>query len=737
METSRTKAHDALNLPEIRSLIGLFLVGHNGDIISCMMVNKSWRADFRRILYLNLVLTRRTMGPIILPLQWRAYGPYTQSLFIEEPTVAHRDNKRTKTYGSSIGASQSNKVKTSLRSSDYNLDPALHCPNLLHLTVRLSPKLLPLCCWTRQEDAWYEVGEDGNLAGDDQHQHQQSMFKTSAVVRYDRQQESYIVRTSNRILAMLHFHPKLQTFRWIGSSETHMDQIGRYLLTRQHQFVELQLEHLKASVSELNTIINNCTRLRRLDLKTLALRAAPNWTDVSTSTANELAPFLMSQFAALFSLPLATSPTDSDLQVIPRQQQAILDLQGIESLKLEEPHFPMLQLCIHGPALKRLCLSDCQFPTGFNNAVGTSSNHQQTDPTMSTPSVPSAPEFGVYWNCPYLETYQHNQTNVLSSVFVNNLLDSSRKTLSSLSLVSYTMDSDFVTGLIDRDQCRVLTYLNLSMSTWIKSTEIQLLLCHCTELIEFIGPQGVLWGEDLALSPLSWTCVKLRRLQLLICLARPDSGIWEQSMKKGRSEGPLSFPLQGILGSRFAFPQIAAALQEASGQTGAVGTGVGSDEAGEIVEPVSETLMRLEDIQNAVYDQLSRLTQLEFLDLTGGGNTSFHFLVEYPRGIPWTLDAGLDKLQGLGRMRELVVTGWEEKMTRQEARWLKQHWPELRKIVDKSGDLAQGGTTLGGGDDEDRKPDEDRVVGWLAFEICLAQEWPERFPGAIGLVTGG
>ncbi|KAG0204125.1 hypothetical protein BGX28_003848 [Mortierella sp. GBA30] len=726
-----------------------------------MLVCKDWRQDFRRLLYRDLVLTGRTVGSIISPMQWRAYGSYTQSLAIEEPTLTHQGNKGNLKKGYKYSKGRDSQDNGTLRSPDYNLDSALHCPNLQNLTVRLNARHLPLCCWTRQDDE-REPSDDGYLESTadqepeqdkdmDPFQQPRSLFNTTVALRYGQKMDAYFVKTSNRVLALLHHHPRLQSFRWIGVSETHMDQIGLYILKRNPtrnplQLVELQLERLRASVSELNRIILNCPRLHRLHLRTLILETKANW------------PELSAIFDSLGTAPLSCRSTQQSHE----EQQLILDLRQIPSLTLAEPHFPLFQLFINGPNLESLELSSCQFPSGFSHAAATQSHHQGTNQTTLSGSLSSSSSaFSVSWICPKLKTFKHDQAPVLPSVFVHNLLESAPSTLRSLSLTSYTLEPTFVIDMVSNDHhCKSLTHLDLTNSTWIKSTDIQLLLCHCPELLEFLGPQGMLWGEDLLRSELSWSCVKLRRLRLLICLARPDSEMWErtlrdnpQSLGSGHEQrsvlgqsgaAPLFFPLQTILRVSSGDDSEQEELNTEAEDEGGDRDGVNEEDGPEGEEPTYEEKQRrptsstsnliwLRDVQDAVLEQLSKLTRLESLDLSGGFKT-FQFLVEYPRGIPWSLDEGLDRLRNLSQMRELVVTGWEDKMTRREVRWLKRHWPELRSIINKSGNLTDGVVKTGCIASSSKrawsrktKAGEDLVVGWLAFEICLAQEWPERF----------
>ncbi|KAG0080311.1 hypothetical protein BGZ90_012750 [Linnemannia elongata] len=612
---------EALSLSEIRTHIGLFLItnttnNNKRDLIACMSVCKEWRTDFRRLLYRDLVLGHRTFQPILGPIQWRAYGIHTQSLVLEEPSVMQKVNPMT-TRGrySTMGArGGQGGAKSVLRSSDYNLDPIQYCPNLLHLTIKLSPSAQGLCCWTREDDD-DDYGHDDN---DTLGAAPPARFRTTVAFRYDRQNQPWFVKSSNRILALLEYHPSLRSFHWVGDSSVHMERIGRHLLSKQpsHRLVDLELDSLTATCAEINRIIENCPELRRLCLRSLHLVSMATWPDLEPEQE-------ISTISIAPTSPTTSSPT------LPQatQIQRTLYLSNVQSLTLDRPQFlaPGI-LKIHGPHLQHLELVDCAFPPSFLTEINRA-RLEGSPLALVTPHV-------VEWNCPML--------------------------------------------------------------TRIKSTELQSLLCHLPALLDFKGPAGVLWGEDVFHSPKPWACLKLQKLQMLICLARPDSGLWESDNLF------FGFPLWDAL-------------------------------------PADSN--RFLQVQKAVFLQLGKLTELEVVDLSGGYGIE-QFLHEVPRGLPWTLEAGLETLQGLKRMRELTVSGWENKMTRKEAQWFRQWWPELRTIRTKN-DGAFSRRSQSQAQQQQRqqlshqqqqqeeveKPvSEELVVGWLAFQMCLHQEWPERFP---------
>ncbi|KAG0295780.1 hypothetical protein BGZ96_011015 [Linnemannia gamsii] len=676
---------EALSLSEIRTHIGLFLISNKRDLITCMHVCKDWRTDFRRLLYRDLVLGQRTFQTILGPIQWRAYGVHTQSLVLEEPSVMQKVNPAIIRGRFSGGNNQG--AKSVLRSSDYNLDPIQHCPNLLHLTVKLS-STKALCCWTREDD-----NDDDDYGHDDNNylvgaSPISSRFRTTVAFRYDRQNQSWFVKTSNRILALLEYHPNLMSFHWIGDSNVHMERIGRHLLSKQvpHRLVDLHLDYLTATCSEINRTIENCPELRRLSLRYLHLVSIATWPDLEEEAALE---------QDISVLSVTPTPISSSLSPTTQPQQrtkSTLQLGHIQSLSLDNPQFlaPGI-LSVHGPLLQHLDLIDCAFSSSYLAEI-IRSRTEGSSVTLSNPHV-------VEWTCPMLTRFKHDRGSLMPEAFTHNLLPSTRTSFRSLQLLTITLQPTFVSDLIAHQSlCSQLTHLDLAGSERIKSTDLQSLLCHLPALLDFTGPAGVLWGEDLFQSSKPWACIHLKRLQILICLARPDSGLWETD----NNNLLFGFKLWDDPPS--------------------------SDD---------DSTNRFLQIQKSVFQQLGRLTDLEVLDLSGRSGIE-QFLHEVPKGLPWTLEAGLDLLKGLGRMRELTVSGWENKMTRKDAQWFRRWWPELKTIRTKNdGALSRRPLPLPQQQQQQQQQEvetpvsEELVVGWLAFQMRLHQVWPARFPDPI------
>lgn len=678
---------EALSLSEIRTHIGLFLISNKRDLIACMHVCKDWRTDFRRLLYRDLVLGQRTFQTILGPIQWRAYGVHTQSLVLEEPSLMQKVNPaiirgRYSGMGGNINGNNQG-AKSVLRSSDYNLDPIQHCPNLLHLTVKLSSTAKALCCWTREDD------DDDNDYGHDDNNYlggaspPSARFRTTVAFRYDRQNQPWFVKSSNRILALLEYHPNLRSFHWFGDSNVHMERIGRHLLSKQvpHRLVDLHLDSLTATCSEINRTIESCPELRRLSLRYLHLVSTATWPDLEDEATVKQDRSVRSITPTPTSRPL--SPTT---QPQPRTTST-LHLARIQSLSLEHPQFLAPGIInIHGPVLQYLDLIECAFSPSYLAEI-IRSRTEGSSLSLKYPHV-------IEWTCPMLTRFKHDRGSLMPEAFTHNLLSSTRTSFRSLLLLRLTLPPTFVSDLIAHQSlCNQLTHLDLAGSERIKSTDLQSLLCHLPALLDFTGPAGVLWGEDLFQSSKPWACIRLKRLQILVCLARPDSGLWETD----NNNLLFGFKLWDDIPS--------------------------SD---------NNSTNRFLRIQKSVFQQLGRLTDLEVLDLSGGYGIE-QFLHEVPRGLPWTLEAGLDLLKGLGQMRELTVSGWENKMTRREAQWFRQWWPELKTIRTKNdGSFSRRSLPLPRQQQQQQEVDnpvsEELVVGWLAFQMCLHQEWPARFP---------
>ncbi|KAK3811050.1 MAG: hypothetical protein J3Q66DRAFT_350859 [Benniella sp.] len=86
------------------------------------------------------------------------------------------------------------------------------------------------------------------------------------------------------------------------------------------------------------------------------------------------------------------------------------------------------------------------------------------------------------------------------------------------------------------------------------------------------------------------------------------------------------------------------------------------------------SLVRWYEIQGQFYDRLARLANLETCWLGYGRGKTRHGYLEM------SLESGLDRLSGLGSLRDLSVMGLSTKICIKEIQWMVENWPRLRNI---------------------------------------------------------
>ncbi|KAG0308054.1 hypothetical protein BGZ98_009109 [Dissophora globulifera] len=169
-----------------------------------------------------------------------------------------------------------------------------------------------------------------------------------------------------------------------------------------------------------------------------------------------------------------------------------------------------------------------------------------------------------------------------------------------------------------------LESIDLSYSAGLTSLDILSIFSTCPRLRQLKGSEDYLWGTDVQDSTSEpWTCLDLERLQIRFGLART------------REISHAGY------GRRLHAP-------------------VADAEQGQV---------------DAMYNRLAGLKHLKVLDLSGYGSMD-----HLTRGIPLTLERGLDRLAGLTELNTIHVTGWEAEMGVPEANWIAKHWPRLQTI---------------------------------------------------------
>ncbi|KAF9135553.1 hypothetical protein BGW39_002301 [Mortierella sp. 14UC] len=85
----------------------------------------------------------------------------------------------------------------------------------------------------------------------------------------------------------------------------------------------------------------------------------------------------------------------------------------------------------------------------------------------------------------------------------------------------------------------------------------------------------------------------------------------------------------------------------------------------------------IDRVRVAFLDQLSKLTRLKHLDLSGEHVEKAN-LVQI--GLPWTMAGGIEQLATLKDLEHIAVTGWVDQMGPEEISWMKRSWPKLLHV---------------------------------------------------------
>ncbi|KAG0039456.1 hypothetical protein BGZ82_008194 [Podila clonocystis] len=319
------------------------------------------------------------------------------------------------------------------------------------------------------------------------------------------------------------------------------------------------------------------------------------------------------------------SSSTSESIATPRQ---LLQFRQIKRLDLQTFHTSTPLLEIDCPEAVSIQLS------GYDMAESFSPNSQQQQNS-------SRAHYGHIWNCPKSRTLLYTgQAKVVEGPELKDTLTSILQSAHQLSKIVLACTLEIGSGVMSRilnDHSNTLTSLHFPYSTGLTSSHILKVLTTCRNLVEFKGSEDYLVGQQLLLDPQPWVCTHLERLRVRFGLSTLLAGT-------------------GYPGVQLDY---------------ALGVSDQGDHAGALF---SKEEMMQQEIQ-ALYGQLSRLTRLTVLDLSGTGSVD-----QITRGIPWTLAAGLNQLSTLTNLETLHVTDWEREMGYLEAEWMVRHWPRLDNL---------------------------------------------------------
>ncbi|KAF9345215.1 hypothetical protein BGX26_003394, partial [Mortierella sp. AD094] len=247
------------------------------------------------------------------------------------------------------------------------------------------------------------------------------------------------------------------------------------------------------------------------------------------------------------------------------------------------------------------------------------------------------------WHCPNLKELNLTRDDY-DTTHNARLLFASANGLEHLAITDSMIQSTTTIQLLLQRHANTLQSIDMSRTLGLTSSDLQLILTSCPNLIDFTGPGDRLLSTDLIKQP--WVC---RRLQsLVVFLQFPPMDTTSDSYGDGNGDGNDS---------------------DNGDDDGGVDDSVHTS-----INQMKYTKEQIE-LYQPIYDQLAPLTQLKSIRF--GGFCRGERIVT---GIPWNLKAGLDKLRGLSKIETIYLTGDLSEIGMEEAKWFKKYWPRLKSI---------------------------------------------------------
>ncbi|KAG0363465.1 hypothetical protein BGZ54_008152 [Gamsiella multidivaricata] len=231
------------------------------------------------------------------------------------------------------------------------------------------------------------------------------------------------------------------------------------------------------------------------------------------------------------------------------------------------------------------------------------------------------------WHCSKLTKLRLTQDE-FDAVHTATALFVSAERLKDVEIQDCTMCSTVIRDLIARHAV-ALQRINLWGTIGLSGLDSQLILTSCPNLLHFGGSNSPLRGSDMVKEP--WICRQLQTLSVIL-----DMPTLETHVNDDADAGDDREDASQHLEARVAERQV---------------------------------------LYRAIYDQLASLKQLQYIKFGGFSRGKVH-----ATGIPWSLDAGLDRLRGLSKMETIFVTESLTEIGVEEAQWIKKHWPRLKRI---------------------------------------------------------
>ncbi|KAF9916903.1 hypothetical protein BX616_002478 [Lobosporangium transversale] len=717
----RARAMNPLTVPELRLAVGRYLATR--DILVCILVCREWYHDFKSMLYHSIRLDEPTIR--LLPQAvLRQHAHLIQHLILMEPM------RLTLSTLESWVTPFNNSLISTIAATDSlpPPPPSGYCCNLLSLEI------LPSILFRKHV---YE-------------QVPRHRIWTVGTDQYDILKDDFwCLQSIDACIRLIQKNPNLHTLteNWDDMSSYHRIRFTDRLCQLDNRLVRLHLSKWEVTPDKLNMLIEHSPKLELIRFSKLVLKKS---TGVGVGLhAAEVQSTAESQDISTASTTIMDTSTAS-----------ILNLRQLKVFAISHGTFQLNDLLINAPELYALSISFSQAnysqstvsstyfpisPSSFTPSFG-SYGHQQQHPYQHHSQLPPSYPPRVNWDAPKLRMLICNRTeaNVATSTLLNT-----PQHLRTISFANYEIESKLVSQIVAAQGLQ-LESIRLACFSGITGRDIRLILTRCPNLVSLYAPEIMMYAGDLAPAtiekptlstsisslPLSyskstttgvgniedWACQKLERLSVYICL-EPNMG----------DDGQYDDPYQFCIGHKEDTP--CSSAQAFSSYDAADNFNIKEMDKGiaqqqkhphhpqEPRHPLvyrqkayrtSSTANKLSyqychcrqnynvDVRNAFLDQLSKLTRLQYLDLSG---EHVEQVDHVQIGLPWTLDGGMEgRLETLQNLEHIAVTGWVEDMEIREIAWMKRSWAKLRKIS-----LLQANGTMDKG----------------RFKALLAREWPE------------
>ncbi|KAF9209367.1 hypothetical protein BGZ49_004862 [Haplosporangium sp. Z 27] len=438
--------------------------------------------------------------------------------------------------------------------------------------------------------------------------------KTSSKLNIDQNIDFFSLESVDKVIDLINHNSNLQKLEdmWFQLSNPHIHtQLFLELLCSQGSNVaQLFTSYWKlSSLDTLKSLLDKSPRLRSLtffqttiDLTKVAYLDSEEHNQNLNLTSND---HYQDQHQ-----DITPSVSPNDQQTITLNFDRLHNLTMMVFKFIDSQESAQSRLVIHAPQLVSLSY------TGFQ---GSTLIAQTTSHQYSLARRISA------WNCPNIKELMLTQDDLDAIRTMKLLLTSIDAGLKRLEIRTSVIDSATINKLL-QNHAMTLEHIDLSETIGVISSDLQLILTSCPNLIHFYGSGEQLLASDMIKKP--WVCKKLERLFVFLNIPETNSTLDPDNDNVHNLQQPQpSFTKEGL------------------------------------------------ELYNAIYDQLAPLTQLKLIRFRGYSRATV-----INTGIPWSLKCGLDRLRGLSKMESIYLSeipleiGWEE------IEWFEKYWPNLKTI---------------------------------------------------------